>query len=130
MKMLLVPVIPDVPGLNELVPVRPVAGLEGDFIFHQDQVVSAIERERPAEIYCSGIQVVNPAAINALTRFEGDFYSVWRQLIEVRQLKVSSVYPKRWFSVDTVEQLMMLNNPAPDASETALRRTAAAQMKE
>ena len=47
--------------------------------------------------------------MNEVTRYEGDFYTVWRQLIARRQLAVSSVYPERWISVDTLEQLNVLN---------------------
>ncbi len=99
-----------------LVPVRPVAGLEGDYIFHEAQVVTEVNRHRPADIYCSGIQVLNPRRVNELTRDEGDFYSVWSQLIDQRMLRVSSVYPKTWISVDTVDQLNLLNGqPATEA---------------
>jgi NDP-sugar pyrophosphorylase family protein len=92
-----------------LVPVRPVPGLEGDYVFHQEHVVTELTRARPSEIYCSGIQVLNPAMINQLTVEGKDFYSVWNQLIAKRQLMVSSVYPKRWYAVDTLEQLVDLN---------------------
>lgn len=92
-----------------IVPVLPVPGLEGDYIFHEDYVVTSLSRTEPSEIYCSGIQILNPARINQLTTGEGDFYSVWSQLIAQRQLRVSSIYPKKWFAVDTVEQLLMLN---------------------
>jgi len=92
-----------------IVPVLPVPGLEGDYIFHEDYVVTGLSRTEPSEIYCSGIQILNPARVNELTTNEGDFYSVWSQLIAQRQLSVSSIYPKRWLAVDTVEQLMMLN---------------------
>ncbi len=95
-----------------LVPVRPVKGLEGDFIFHEGQYVTSLDRQTPAEIYCSGIQILNPKRINDLTRDEGDFYSVWRQLIAQRQLMVSSEYPKKWISVDTWQQLVELNEGA------------------
>lgn len=95
-----------------LVPVRPVNGLEGDYIFHDGQCVTALDRHRPADIYCSGIQILNPRRINELTHDQGDFYSVWRQLIEKKQLMVSSVYPKGWISVDTWQQLVALNESA------------------
>ena len=92
-----------------LVPVRPVPGLEGDYIFHESQVVTEVNRHRAADIYCSGIQVLNPRRVNELTRDQGDFYSVWSQLIAQRMLTVSSVYPKTWISVDTLDQLNLLN---------------------
>jgi NDP-sugar pyrophosphorylase family protein len=93
-----------------LVPVRPVPGLEGDFIFHDGGIVTALDRHRPSDIYCSGIQILNPRRVNDLTNDEGDFYQVWSQLISQRQLAVSAVYPKTWISVDTVEQLSSLNS--------------------
>lgn len=95
-----------------LVPVRPVPGLEGDYIFHDAGRVTALDRHRPSEIYCSGIQILNPRRVNELTQDQGDFYAVWRQLIEHRQLMVSSVYPKTWISVDTWQQLVALNEGA------------------
>jgi NDP-sugar pyrophosphorylase family protein len=93
-----------------LIPVLPVPGLEGDYIFHKEHVVTHLDRHEPSEIYCSGIQILNPQRINQLTREEGDFYSVWSQLIEKQQLYVSSIYPKTWFAVDTLEHLTMLNS--------------------
>jgi NDP-sugar pyrophosphorylase family protein len=92
-----------------LVPVRPVPGLDGDYVFHNNHVVTEISRHKETEIYCSGIQVLNPYHINQLTREQDSFYDVWRQLIDQQQLFVSSVYPNKWFAVDTIEQLTTLN---------------------
>ena len=92
-----------------LVPVKPVEGLEGDYIFHENHIVTELNRYKPSDIYCSGIQILNPSKVNQLTNEGEDFYSVWQQLIEKQQLKSSSVYPKRWFTVDTVAQLSALN---------------------
>ena len=100
-------------ALNEpacmLVPVRPIPGLDGDYVFHQNHVVTEISRLKRAEIYCSGIQILNPRRLNMITRDAENFYDVWQQLIVRQQLMVSSVYPKKWFAVDTVEQLQSLN---------------------
>lgn len=92
-----------------LVPVRPVPGLEGDYVFHEDHVVREISRLKKADIYCSGIQVLNPHRLNQITQEGASFYDMWQQLINRRQLFVSSVYPKKWFAVDTIEQLTTLN---------------------
>ena len=92
-----------------LIPVRPVAGLAGDYIFHERHVVTEVNRHKEADIYCSGIQILNPRRLNDLTTDGGDFYAVWGQLIAQRKLLVSSVYPKTWMTVDTVEQLRLLN---------------------
>lgn len=93
-----------------LVPVRPVPSLEGDYIFHDRGIVTEVNRTKVADIYCSGIQILNPHRLNALTAEGADFYSVWNQLIAQRALRVSSVYPKAWIAVDTVEHLINLNN--------------------
>ena len=92
-----------------LVPVRPVPGLDGDYVFHDNHVVTEISRLKKTEIYCSGIQVLNPHRLNEITREGESFYDVWQQLIDQQQLCVSSVYPKKWFAVDTIEQLTTLN---------------------
>lgn len=92
-----------------LVPVRPVPGLEGDYVFHKDHLVTEISRLKQTDVYCSGIQVVNPCRLNRITSEGNSFYDVWRQLINQQQLFVSSVYPKKWFAVDTIEQLTTLN---------------------
>lgn len=104
--------------LNEppcmVVPVIPVKGLEGDYIFRQGSVVTELNRQKVSDIYCSGVQVLNPYKINRCTQGipgiqdQGDFYSVWQQLIAQKKLHVSDVYPKTWISIDTFEQLVGL----------------------
>lgn len=92
-----------------VVPVKPVAGLEGDFIFHNNNCVTELNRNKPSDIYCSGIQVLNPAGINATCDSSDDFYSVWMQLMKQQQLFSSNIYPKKWFAVDTLDQLDRAN---------------------
>ena len=93
-----------------VVPVKPIPGLEGDYIFHEKQFVTRLSRFEESDIYCSGIQILNPANINELTTEGESFYSVWEQLIEQKKLVVSNVYPKKWYAVDTLEQLSQLND--------------------
>lgn len=88
-----------------LVAVTPVPGLEGDFIFHHGPVVTGLSRTDAADIYCSGIQVLHPARISQICSGDGDFNTVWQDLIAQKQLLVSSVRPDKWFSVDTPAQL-------------------------
>lgn len=92
-----------------LVPVTPVEGLEGDFIFHKQGHVTRLTREERTGIYCSGIQVLNPKRINETTDEADSFTHVWQQLIQKRELMISSVYPNRWFAVDTIDQLAAIN---------------------
>lgn len=91
-----------------LVPVKPVPRLDGDYLFCEGEVVRRISRVEPSETYASGIQVVNPRAVQALTDGTGDFVHVWDQLIPHSQVRTSRVYPRRWFAVDTVAQLEAL----------------------
>src|SRR3954471_8587527 len=88
-----------------VVAVDPIAGLEGDYIFHDGPLVTALDRHKPAPTYCSGIQVLNPRRVQHFAPNDGDFNLVWSQLITSRQLFVSSVRPTRWFSVDTIDDL-------------------------
>jgi NDP-sugar pyrophosphorylase family protein len=92
-----------------VLPVKPVAGMEGDYIFQEDGIVTRLDRNNRSDKYCSGIQVVNPAMINEATLPHENFYGVWEQLISQRQVCCSSIYPKRWFAVDTFEQLSVIN---------------------
>src|ERR1041385_2194179 len=88
-----------------VVPVKPIPGLEGDYIFQERNIVTAIDRNKPSDRYCSGIQIVNPYRINQMTRPSEDFYQVWEQLIQRRQVHSSDIYPQRWFAVDTLGHL-------------------------
>lgn len=92
-----------------VVPVRPIPGLEGDYIFCKNNLVFELNRYKPSEMYCSGIQVINPKKINELTSKSEEFYDVWMQLINKQQLYCSTIYPDKWFAVDTVEQLEQIN---------------------
>jgi NDP-sugar pyrophosphorylase family protein len=91
-----------------IVPVRPVAGVAGDYIAHDAQVVTALSREQPTDLYASGIQIVNPARLNQLCPGADTFYDIWRPLIAKRLLRVSRVQPRAWFSVDTLDDLSRL----------------------
>lgn len=92
-----------------VIPVKPITGLDGDFIFHDNQRITELSRTKPSEMYCSGIQILNPKKINELTQPADNFYNVWMQLIELKQLYCSNIYPKQWYAVDTVNQLEAIN---------------------
>ncbi len=92
-----------------VVPVTPIEGLDGDYIFHENQKVLELNRVKKSPIYCSGIQVINPYKINQITEQTEDFYNVWTQLMALENLYCSKVYPKEWYAVDTIEQLNTLN---------------------
>jgi NDP-sugar pyrophosphorylase family protein len=91
-----------------VVPVKPVPGLEGDYIVHEQNIITSLSRTRESDIYCSGIQVLNANKINRLLQPVDNFYHVWQGLMEHRELYCSNVYPSQWFAVDTMEQLQRL----------------------
>lgn len=88
-----------------VVPVKPVSGLDGDYITQVDNVVTKLSRDYPTNSYCSGIQVLNPHKISQMIPPKDNFYELWNALISCGQLKCSSVYPEKWFVADTLEQL-------------------------
>ena len=92
-----------------LVPVKPVAGLAGDYLELDGDVVTTLDRNRVSDRYCSGIQVINPARIAASTAPHDDFNDVWRELIARRDVRAARMYTGRWFAVDTVAHLESLN---------------------
>lgn len=64
-----------------------------------------LSREQKSDIYCSGIQVVNPFKINRIVNKTEDFNVVWKKLISKKKLIVSDVSPKKWFTIDNLKQL-------------------------
>ena len=93
-----------------VVPVRPIEGLDGDYIFEENSVVKELSREKKSDYYCSGIQILNPKEINKLISICNDFSEVWSQLIKIHGLYCSSVVPENWYAVDDLTQLDYLNN--------------------
>ena len=91
-----------------LVPVEPVDGLDGDYIFHDDHIVRRLSRTEVTSIYCSGIQIVNPFEVARLAPGCEDFNAVWAALMPGGHVRASRIYPRQWFSVDTPHHLQRL----------------------
>jgi len=93
-----------------IIPVKPVEGIEGDYIVKdKNNYVEKFDRENPTELYCSGIQIINPSLVNELTDAKDDFTEVWNQLIDQKQLICSNLVPDDWYSVDNLDQLEKIN---------------------
>ena len=92
-----------------LVPVKPVKNLEGDFIHRKRNIVTKLSRKDKSDIYCSGIQILNPYKINKTVKKTEDFNILWKSLIKKKKLFVSDVIPDHWFTIDNKEQLKMYN---------------------
>jgi|TARA_B100000315_G_C14573083_1_gene586603 NDP-sugar pyrophosphorylase family protein len=92
-----------------VVPVKPVEGLEGDYIFCESNKVSKLTRTEESEKYCSGIQILNPWKVNKVMHATENFYDLWDELIKRKELYCSSIFPKKWYAVDTIRQLEEIN---------------------
>ena len=86
-----------------LIPTKPVKGLKGDYIFRKKNLIINLSRSKKSEIYCTGIQVLNPKRINKKITPTEDFNNLWKKLIKIKQLYVSDVMPRKWYTVDDVE---------------------------
>jgi NDP-sugar pyrophosphorylase family protein len=94
-----------------IVPVKPIKSLDGDFIFYNTKnVISKISRSKKSNYYCSGIQILNPFKINKIIKPSEKFNVVWKQLIEKKQIKRSNYILKKWYAVDNLKQLKVINN--------------------
>lgn len=106
-----------------VVPISPKHEIEGDFISSNNGIVTAISRNVKQPIYCSGIQVVNPKTVNNLCKQNEDFSDVWNELISIQGLTCSSIYPEKWYSINTVEQLNIYNETQVQNENLSLRFT-------
>ena len=88
-----------------LIPVKPVKELEGDFIHRKKNIVTKLSRRIKSDIYCSGIQIINPYRINKIIKKTDDFNNLWKKLIMKKKLKVSDILPNNWFTIDSLIQL-------------------------
>ena len=88
-----------------LIPVKPIKKLEGDYIHRKNNRVTKLSRKIKSDIYCSGIQIINPYRINKIIKNTEDFNKLWSKLISKRKLMVSDVLPKNWFTIDNLKQL-------------------------
>ena len=86
-----------------IIPTIPVVGLSGDYIFRKKNVVKRLSRNIKSDIYCTGIQVLNPKKINDKIKSTQNFNILWKRLIKINQLYVSDIRPKKWYTVDNIE---------------------------
>jgi len=89
-----------------IIPVNPVDGIEGDFIFKNNlNDILSLSRNEPSNILASGIQILNPKRINNITDKTDNFNDVWKQLIQLKEIKCSRKILDTWYSVDDLSQL-------------------------
>ena len=91
-----------------LIPTKPRSGLDGDYIFRKKNIINKLSRKDKSDIYCTGIQVLNPKKINKKIQKTDDFNILWKRLIKIKQLYVSNILPEKWFTVDNNENYKKL----------------------
>ena len=91
-----------------IIPTKPIKGLAGDYIFRKKNIIQGLSRKVKSDIYCTGIQVLNPKKINDKIKSTDDFNILWKRLIRTKQLYVSDVTPKKWYTVDNVDNYKKL----------------------
>ena len=91
-----------------IIPTKPIKGLAGDYIFRKKNIIQVLSRKVKSDIYCTGIQVLNPKKINDKIKSTDDFNILWKRLIKIKQLYVSDVMPKKWYTVDNVDNYKKL----------------------
>jgi hypothetical protein len=95
-----------------IIPTKPVIGLSGDYISSKNNIVNSLSRKKKTGIYCTGIQVLNPKKINQKIKPTSDFNVLWKRLIKIKQLYVSDIEPKKWHTVDNIENYKNLKKNA------------------
>ncbi len=93
-----------------IVPVKPVKNYEGDYISNNNNIITNISRQKKTNLMCSGIQILNPVRINKITNAKQQFRHVWKQLIEKKEIKISSKPVKNWHAIDNLMQLKKIDN--------------------
>ena len=91
-----------------IIPTKPIKDLAGDYIFRKKNIIKGLSRKVKSDIYCTGIQVLNPKKINDKIKSTDDFNILWKRLIKIKQLYVSDVMPKKWYTVDNVDNYKKL----------------------
>jgi MurNAc alpha-1-phosphate uridylyltransferase len=83
-----------------LLPVSPVAGVAGDYIFAEGPRVLRLARDEVAPTYCSGLQILDPGRIRRAVPPDDDFTGIWRRLAERGELYVSERRVTGWTALD------------------------------
>jgi NDP-sugar pyrophosphorylase family protein len=86
--------------------VKPNSELDGDFIFtSENNKIKYLDRTEKTNLYCSGLQIINPNLIYKLIKHENNFYKVWEKFFDTDNLKLSNIQPDSWYSYDNIKQI-------------------------
>ena len=86
---------------------EPQENIDGDFIIcNENQNIYNLTRKIKSNLYCTGMQIINPFLVNQICSEEYNFNNVWSQLFGTKDLKVSSIRPSYWKSYDSINQII------------------------
>ena len=89
-----------------IIPVKPIDGVERRFhISKRRKSCPGLIKRKPSKLLSSGIQILNPKKINNITKSTDSFNNVWKQLMNLNELKCSRKLLESWYSVDDIVQL-------------------------
>jgi MurNAc alpha-1-phosphate uridylyltransferase len=89
-----------------VVGVKPNSEIDGDFIFtSENNKIKYLNRTEKTNLYCSGLQIINPNLIYKLIKHENNFYKVWEKFFDTDNLKLSNIQPDSWYSYDNIKQI-------------------------
>ncbi len=77
---------------------------KGDFIESKNYLVKKLSKDQKLNLFCSGIQVINPSLINSLLsdkKHIENFEDLWDIFITTKQLYHSDIYPHIWYSINS-----------------------------
>jgi NDP-sugar pyrophosphorylase family protein len=92
------------PERSYLVTRIPEPGIKGDRIVQTNGKVDAISQDENVSLLGTGLQVINPGALDPTKKFES-FHDVWNDLIIKQSLYVSKSQPLKWRAIDTPSDL-------------------------
>ena len=90
-----------------IIGVEPDNNISGDFITHdKNNKIIKLDRHTPTNIYCSGLQIINPFKVNNITNKNDNFNNVWDELINLGELKISNIKPISWSCYDDIKNII------------------------
>jgi NDP-sugar pyrophosphorylase family protein len=92
--------------VHALMPVDVKQSISGDYITSSDNYITKLDRDKNTGIYSSGIQIINPALLNEITKPVNNFCEVWDQLIKLNKLHLIDIKPEVWSAYDNIKDIV------------------------
>jgi NDP-sugar pyrophosphorylase family protein len=92
--------------VHAIIPVNVKQGISGDYITSSGNHITKLDRDKNTGIYSSGIQIINPALLNEITKPVNNFCEVWDQLIKLNKLHLIDIKPEVWSAYDNINDIV------------------------